>query len=98
GYPDQGTQDLGRHHVTYALYPHAGDWRQGRSFAQADALNQPLIPFTATPHEGALGKTFSLLHVSDPSVSISAVKKVEESDEIVVRLREHTGNAAKSVH
>ncbi len=98
GYPDQGSQDLGRHHVIFALYGHAGDWRQGRSFAQGDALNQPLVPFVATAHEGSLGKTFSLMRCGDPTVSISAAKKAEDGEEVIVRLREHTGKGAKGVH
>jgi alpha-mannosidase len=98
GYPDQGTQDLGRHHITYALYPHAGDWRAARSFAQGETFNQPLIPFVASSHEGSLGKSFSLMHSSNPAVSISAAKKAEEGDEVIVRLREHSGVPAKGVH
>jgi alpha-mannosidase len=98
GFPDQGTQDIGRHHVLYAVSGHSGDWRKGQSPAQASRLNQPLISFAASPHEGTLGKSFSLMHVSDPNVAISAIKKAEDGDEVVVRLRELTGNPAKAVH
>ncbi len=97
GYPDQGSQDLGRHHVLYAIQGHASDWKKGESFAQAARLNQPMIAFRAAAHEGTLGKTFSLMRVSTPAVSISAIKKAEEGDEVVVRLREHTGGAQKGV-
>jgi alpha-mannosidase len=98
GYPDQGTQDLGRHHVTYALFGHSGDWTAAGAPGQASRLNQPLIPFRATPHAGALGTTFSLAHTSSPSVAITAMKKAEEGDEVIVRLRELNGDDAKGVH
>lgn len=97
GYPDQGSQDLGRHHVLYALYGHTGDWRQGATPLQASRLNQPLIPFRSTQHPGTLGKSFSLAHISNPAVSISAIKKAEDSGEVIVRLRELTGADAKGV-
>ncbi|MEQ9095666.1 MAG: glycoside hydrolase family 38 C-terminal domain-containing protein [Phycisphaerales bacterium] len=97
GYPDQQSQDLGRHHVLYAVQGHAGDWREGESYQHAAALNQPLIPFRTTSHSGELGKTISLLSVDDPAVSVQAMKKAEDTGEIVIRLREHTGRPAKNV-
>ncbi len=97
GYPDQGSQDLGRHHVLYALTGHTGDWRTGKTFTQAERLNQPMIPFKATPHEGKLGKTFSFVKSSEPAVAITAIKKAEAGDEVIVRLREHSGKDVKGV-
>jgi alpha-mannosidase len=97
GYQDQGSQDIGRHQFTYALYGHGGDWKKGLSPLQGSRLNQPLIPFRSNAHAGPLGKTFSLARVSDPGVSISAVKKAEDSGEVIVRLRELTGAGVKGV-
>lgn len=97
GYPDQGSQDLGRHHVLYALYGHPKDWTDARTPEQAARLNQPLVPFVARAHEGPLGKTFSMLRVSSPAVAVTAMKKAEASDEVVVRLRELNGETAKGV-
>lgn len=91
GYPDQGTQDIGRHHIVYAFYPHSGDWRQAQSYAQAERVNQAMVPMVATSHAGKLGRTFSLASSGDAAVSIIAMKKAEASDEVIVRLREHTG-------
>jgi alpha-mannosidase len=98
GYPDQGSQDLGRHHVLYAIEGHAGGWQQAGTYAQAQRINQPLMVFATAGHEGQLGKSFSLAHTSSPAVSISAIKKAEDGDEVVVRLREHTGSVVKGVH
>jgi alpha-mannosidase len=97
GYADQASQDLGRHQIRYALYGHTNDWRAGQSFQQAARLNQPMKVYAVPAHDGALGKAFSLLHVDSPNVSVVAIKKAETSDEIVVRLREHTGSEAKDV-
>ncbi|HYY98830.1 MAG TPA: glycoside hydrolase family 38 C-terminal domain-containing protein, partial [Pyrinomonadaceae bacterium] len=83
-YHDQTTQDWGHHEFVYGLAGHAGDWRAGQTDWQAQALNQPLIAFEAAPHAGALGKSFSLLNVSNSRVRVLALKKAEESDEVVV--------------
>jgi len=97
GYQDQATQDIGRHDILYAIAPHAGDWRQGDVAWQAKRLNQPLRAFVTDSHPGTLGKTFSLLSLNTKQVEVSAVKKAEDSSEIVVRLRELTGKPAHGV-
>ena len=88
---EQATQDFGRHEILYAIYGHQGDWRQGGTGQQALRLNQPLLAFQTVAHEGSLGKNVSFLRVSSDSIRISAVKKAENSDEVIVRLVE-TGN------
>ena len=97
GYADQGTQDIGRHNILYAIAPHIGDWRQGDVAWQAKRLNQPLLTFRVTPHAGAIGKTFSLATLNTKQVQLSAMKKAEDSDEIVVRMRELYGKPAQHV-
>jgi len=94
---DQTTQDWGHHEFTYGLAGHAGDWRAGQTDWQAQRLNQPLVAFEAAPHAGALGKSFSLMGVSHSRVRVLAVKKAEESDEVVVRLVELDGKGAPGV-
>ena len=97
-YSDQATQDWGRHTFVYGLAAHAGDWREGRTNRQALRLNEPLMAFVAAPHDGPLGRTFSLVSISSPQVRLLALKKAEESDEIVVRLVETDGKPAMPVH
>ena len=97
-YQDQATQDFGRHRITYALCPHSGDWRGGDVPRMAEQLNQPLITFTAPAHGGPLGRSFSLLSIDSPRVAITAIKKAEDGDDIVIRLRELDGTAEPGVH
>src|SRR5208282_3549198 len=49
-------------------------------------------------HTGTLGKTFSLLNVNNSRVRVLALKKAEQSDEIIVRLVEISGSPQKDVH
>jgi alpha-mannosidase len=97
-YADQTTQDWGHHEFVYGLAGHFGDWRQGQTDWQAYRLNQPLIAFESSKHPGTLGKTFSFLSVDNSRVRVLAIKKAEQSDEIIVRLVEISGSSQKNVH
>ena len=94
----QSSQDLGHHQFVYSLAGHAGDWRAGAVPMRAAQLNQPLVAFQATPHAGALGRSFSLASLGDTSgqVALRALKKAEDSDEIVIRVQELYGRAART--
>jgi alpha-mannosidase len=97
GYADQSTQDWGRHEIVYGLAAHGGDWRREQTDWQAQRLNQPLIPFQTSQHPGTLGKTFSILRVNNSRVRVLALKKAEDTDEIIVRIVELDGRAAPDV-
>lgn len=97
GYGDQATQDWGRHEFVYGLAAHGGDWRRDQTDWHAQRLNQPLIAFQSSKHPGRLGKRFSILNLNTDRVRVLALKKAEESDEIVVRIVELDGRAAPDV-
>jgi alpha-mannosidase len=97
GYADQGTQDIGHHEFVYGLAGHAAGWRDAQTDWQAQRLNAPLIAFETSKHAGTLGKTFSLVKVSNPRIRILALKKAEQSDEVIVRLVELDGKPQHDV-
>jgi alpha-mannosidase len=97
GYADQGTQDIGRHEILFGLAGHANDWRQSQTDWEAYRLNQPLIAFQSPSHPGVLGKSFSLLKVSNNRIRVMAFKKAELTDELIVRLVEMDGKPAANV-
>ena len=97
GYADQATQDWGRHEFVYGLAAHGGDWRTEQTDWQAQRLNQPLIAFQSSKHPGPLGRTFSILRLNNDRVRVLALKKAEESDELIVRLVELDGRGAPDV-
>lgn len=93
----QATQDWGRHEVLYALQGHSGDWRVARTADHAARLNQSLIAFQTSAHGGERGSRFSLLTLNNPIVTVAALKKAEDSQEIIVRLFERDGKNAPNV-
>jgi alpha-mannosidase len=97
GYDDQATQDIGHHEFTYGLIGHEGDWRESGSDWQGLRLNDPLIAFQSSRHPGKLGRNFSLLRVSNARIRVMALKKAEDSDEIVLRLVELDGKPQPNV-
>jgi alpha-mannosidase len=97
GYHDQATQDLGHHEFVYGLAGHGGDWRHAGTDWQGQRLNDPLIAFQTSQHAGGLGREFSLVKTSNPRIRILALKKAEQSDEIIVRLVELDGRPQPGV-
>ncbi len=102
---DQGSQDLGHHEFRYALVGHQGDWRESGASWEAARFNQPLMVFQTSRHEGFSGREFSLLKVipgkesegtGHSPIMVNAVKMAEQSDEIVIRVRELDGRAAEN--
>jgi alpha-mannosidase len=97
GYADQGTQDVGHHEFVYGFAGHAAGWREEQTDWQAQRLNAPLIAFETSKHPGTLGKTFSLLTVSNSRIRALALKKAELSEEVIVRLVELDGKPQRDV-
>ncbi len=83
--------DRGRHEFTYALLPHAGDFRAGRVVEEAYALNVPLVVGEIKSGAGSLPATHSFFQVDRPNVIIEAIKLAEDGGAIIVRLYEAAG-------
>jgi alpha-mannosidase len=98
GYSDQANQDWGHHEFVFGLTGHAGDWRKAQTDWQAYRLNSPLVAFQTVKHKGALGKSFSLVHLNNSRIRVLALKKAEASDEIILRMVELDGKNAPDVH
>ncbi len=97
-YGYQSTQDWGFHEFNYAIYGHKGNWVSGLSQWQAKFMNQPLIAFETTKHEGNSGKEISLIKTNSPQVGVMAFKKMEENEYYLVRLNELSGKDAKGIN
>lgn len=95
---DQSSQDIGTHNFAFSVAGHEQSWRESGAAWQAARLNQPLLAFAAPPHPGKLGKLHSLLQVAgDGQVMVNAVKMAENSDEVIVRVRELAGQHAENM-
>ena len=86
--------DEGHHEFTYALYPHAGNWREAHTVQQGYELNYPLLTIAVANHQGLLPASHSFLSLEGENVVLTALKKAEESDDLIVRFYEWAGKEA----
>lgn len=74
----------------YALQLHEGDWRQAEMYKQAQEFHHlPLC--TQANSKGDLPAEFSFLKLSPNNLILSALKKAEDSDEVILRFFETKG-------
>jgi alpha-mannosidase len=72
--------DMGHHHFHYALYPHAGTWKDALTVRRGYEYNYPLTAVVTTAHPGALPPSHSFASVSPENVVLTAVKKAEDQN------------------
>lgn len=86
-YPDP-LADEGGQRFTYALYPHAGDWHEGRVREEAEDLNQPLLAATAS---GVAKVSYEPVGVEGIPAALSGLKPAEDGNGLILRVYEPSG-------
>ncbi|HEV2273856.1 MAG TPA: glycoside hydrolase family 38 C-terminal domain-containing protein [Acidobacteriaceae bacterium] len=86
--------DQGHHHFAYALYPHAGDWKQALTVRQGYDFNYHLTAMQIPRHSGSLPVQLSFLKAGAENVVVTAMKKTEDGDGLLVRFYEWAGKPA----
>jgi alpha-mannosidase len=89
-WPDRHA-DEGHHEFTYSLYPHLGTWRDALTVRRGYELNYPLILAQSERHQGSLPDTHLFLRVEPENVVVTALKKAEDSGDLIVRFYEWAG-------
>lgn len=86
-YPgDESAQSLGEAVHHYAVLPHAKTWREADLHTDALRLNQPLKPVQFARQDGRLAAEASFVEIADRRLVLSAVKKAEDRNSVLVRL------------
>ena len=83
----QSMMDLGLNRYSYAIFSHSGKVSKETN-REARYFTQPLVAIECDSHSGSLGSEYSFLSLSDSDVIVRAIKKAENSDEIIIRLNE----------
>jgi alpha-mannosidase len=86
--------DMGRHHFHYAIYPHAGTWKDALTVRHGWEYDYPLQAVVTTAHAGSLPAEHSFASVSPDNVVLTAVKKAEDTNGLIFRVYEWAGKAA----
>ena len=95
-YDPDPTPDQGMHEMTYSLYPHRGDWRQANTVRRGCELNEPLIGRVTGKHTGTLPKLKTFVWVSEPNLIVTAFKKAEDDNSLILRFYETQGRPCKA--
>jgi alpha-mannosidase len=85
--------DRGHHHFHYALYPHMGTWKEAQAVRHGWEYNYPLTSVTTTAHPGLTPAVFSFASVAPESLVLTAMKKAEDSNALILRAYEWAGKA-----
>jgi alpha-mannosidase len=83
--------DEGHHEFTYSLYPHGGGWKDALTIRRGYELNYKLIWLAFGQHEGALAAEHSFLQTESDNVIVTALKKAEDENTLVLRYYEWAG-------
>lgn len=83
--------DRGHHSFNYSLYPHRGDWKQALTVRRGYEFNYKLTAEQVTPHAGPLPPSRSFVDIKGDDVILTAVKKAEDDDAILLRFYEWAG-------
>jgi alpha-mannosidase len=94
-YPDPNA-DRGHQVFRYALYPHKGTWQQAMSMRRGWEFNYSLQATVVTHHAGTLGAEHSFIGLKDDGVVLTAVKRSEDGDGLIVRMFDWSGKASQA--
>ena len=92
----QSMLDIGLNRYSFAIYSHSGKVGKATQL-EARKFVQPMIAVSAEKHSGKLGSDYSFGKISADSIIVRAMKKAEDSDEIIIRLNEGANESAENV-
>lgn len=91
----QHIMDMGLNRYSFAVMGHEGAPDDIQGFA--DCFCQPMHTFITDIHEGTNGSEFSAVRLNNDKVRITALKKAQDSDRIILRVTECSGKKAENV-
>ena len=95
-YPYQANQDIGLNCFTYSFFRHIGVLSETTQW-EAAKLNQPMLAFESPKHTGELGRSLEFVKLNTDKVAIKALKKAENTDDMIIRLYELAGATQNNV-
>jgi hypothetical protein len=81
-----GAQMHGRHTFDYSIIPHTGDWAAAGAHVVAVQHQRPMQARWNRRGLGHIDYEGSLVKVESPAFAVSAIKRAEDGDGVVVRL------------
>ncbi len=89
--------DQGHQHFNYAIYPHAGDWKQALSVRHGYNFNYRLKAMQVESHTGELPQRHSFAGIHNDNVVLTAMKRSEDGKGLVLRFYESAGKGGNVI-
>lgn len=95
-WPDSNA-DRGTHYFTYAIYPHAGNWKDAKTVQRGYELNIPLkVIFPNYPNNACLSPVSSWLNFKSENLVLMTLKQAENDEkQWILRCYESEGKATE---
>jgi len=90
-------QDQGIQTFRMLLLPHAGTWQDAGVSRIAEEFSTPPVVSYQGIHGGKMAKTGSSLSISPQNIIVSAIKKAEKGDDLILRCVETHGKATEGI-
>ncbi len=87
--------DKGEQEFCYEIVPHTENINS-YLFKRSELLNTPLSVQQETHHDGTLPEVFSAINIDKENIVVTAVKPAEDSDGIILRIVECSGERTKA--
>lgn len=92
----QSMLDIGLNRYSFAIFSHSGKVGKATQL-EARKFIQPMFAVLAEKHSGKLGSDYSFGRLSADNIIVRAIKKAEDSDEIIIRLNEGANESTENV-
>jgi alpha-mannosidase len=83
--------DRGHQYFSYSLYPHGSNWKEALTVRRGYEFNYELQAMQVEAHSGNLPSENSFIKVKESNVVLTAVKKAEDADGLILRFYEWAG-------
>lgn len=93
----KGSQTLRKMEFEYAIYPHKGNWEEAETYVEARRLNAPVMAYQVMGKgEGTLPLEQEFLMIENRNLQVSALKKCEDRDSVLLRVYNPTQKVIES--
>jgi len=83
--PTPEAQSIGFFNFQYSIIPHKGDWSENAVYKEALSFAIPPLAIYTDKHGGKLTATSGLISLEPNSILVTAVKKAEKDDTLIIR-------------
>jgi alpha-mannosidase len=85
-FPTPGAQCIGEYEFQFAIFPFGGSWTDSCAYRDCLAFTAPMRAFHSTVHDGSVDDAAAWFRVDGDGLVVSALKRGEHDDSVVLRL------------